>query len=199
MDRNHCVRCGDCCRSGGPALHKVDLALLRSGVLAASDLVTFRAGEPVRDQPSGVLVPLEAEIVKIRGKDNGWTCSFFRDESGCAIYENRPAECRALKCWDTAELAAMYEHERVTRADILGPGAMDIVTEHETRCPVPKAVELARFGGGMKLDAMYGYDEAMRETLAHRGATGGELEFLLGRPLRLVVERVLAAGRSNSR
>jgi hypothetical protein len=76
---------------------------------------------------------------------------------------------------------------------------MDIVTGHEARCPVSKAVELARSGGGMKLDAMYGYDEAMRETLAHRGASGGELDFLLGRPLRLVVERILAAGRTNSR
>jgi len=196
MTREHCIRCGECCRSGGPALHEEDLALIREGVISASDLITLRAGEPVFDQPSGGLAVLKAEMVKLRGRGGDWACLYFEpDGAGCAIYEHRPAECRALKCWDTSDLAAMYERGRITRARILGPGAMDIVAGHEARCPVSRAVNLAVSGAGMELSAMYDYDTALRETLTERGASPHELDFLLGRPLRRVVERILAARR----
>jgi Fe-S-cluster containining protein len=191
--RDHCARCGECCRAGGPALHLEDLELLRSGVVSSSALITFRAGELALDQPSGGLLPLESEIVKIRGAGGAWTCIYFdAEDSGCGIYGNRPAECRALKCWDTSELEAMYASGRITRADILGPGAMGIVEEHERRCPAGRATELACAGGGMELDEMLRYDEAMRETLLARGAGEKELEFLLGRPLGKVVKQALS-------
>lgn len=192
MKRDCCVRCGECCRSGGPALHLEDLDLMRKGVVSAGDLITYRAGEFVRDQPADALVPLESEIVKLRGSGQGRTCVHYDAEKpGCAIYENRPAECRALKCWDTSELEAMYCVDRVARADILGPGAMEIVNEHERRCPAGRAIELARSGGGMELDEMLRYDESMRETLTGRGASPEELNFLLGRPLRTVIRATL--------
>lgn len=145
------------------------------------------------DQPAGGLAPLESEIVKIRGSGVAWTCIYFDpDDSGCGIYHNRPAECRALKCWDTAELESMYASGRISRADILGPGAMGIVEEHEKRCPAGRAVELARAGGGMELDEMLRYDEVMRETLLARGAEERELEFLLGRALGKVLKQALS-------
>lgn len=196
MSQDQCKRCGECCRSGGPALHLEDLDLIRSGVIPASALITFRAGEYVHDQPAGGLITLESEIVKIRGREGGWTCLFYGPEaSTCAIYENRPAECRALKCWDTSGLEAMYAADRVTRADILGPGAMEIVAEHERRCPVGRAVSLAHAGRNLELEAMYRYDFSLRVTLAERGASPEEIGFLLGRELKTVVDLVLNAGR----
>lgn len=195
-ERTSCIRCGECCRSGGPALHREDLELLKTGVISSSDLITFRAGEIVHDQPSGGLAALESEIVKVRGEGRTRVCVFYDPaEASCEIYENRPLECRALKCWDTAEIEAVYAVERIARADILGPGAMQIVEEHERQCPAGRAVELARAGGGMDLDEMLRYDKAMRETLLERGASAEELEFLLGRSLNVVVEQALSAKR----
>lgn len=135
-----CSRCGECCRKGGPALHHEDLPLLRTPCGPdLTDLVTLRAGEPALDQVRGRLEPLEAEIVKLRGRDGAWTCLFFRDEdSACAIYAARPLECRVLSCLDTRGLARVYAQDRLTRAGILPPGhpLLELIEGHEQRCPV---------------------------------------------------------------
>ena len=52
-----CKRCGQCCRLGGPVLHKDDLSLLdrldapakETVPFGMADLVTLRTGELVRD------------------------------------------------------------------------------------------------------------------------------------------------------
>lgn len=185
--REYCIRCGDCCRAGGPALHREDLPLIESGRISRSDLVTYRAGEPVRDQVRGELAQLDHEIVKVRSAGPGWTCVFFDETlTSCAIYEIRPAECRALKCWDTSDLEAMYEAERLSRFDVVSGGAAEIAREHEARCPAARALEPA-VSGGKELEEMLRYDEALRETLIQRGASMEELDFLLGRPLAAIL------------
>ena len=68
-----CKRCGQCCRLGGPVLHRDDVSLLdlldapaKEGVaFGLADLVTLREGELVRDDVIGTLSPLEGECVKI--------------------------------------------------------------------------------------------------------------------------------------
>ena len=191
-----CRRCLTCCRAGGPALHGADLDLLRRGVLAPTDLVCLRAGEPVHDQPRGGVFPLAAEIVKIRPRDGGSACSLLdEDACGCSIYADRPAECRALSCADTALLAAMYERDRLTRADLLpaGHALLELITEHERRCPAGRLDALARTfahsrAADDELATMLRYDRELRLLFAERGLDPRLADALLGRSL----DRVLA-------
>ena len=62
---HHCRQCGTCCRKGGPALHVEDSYLLEEGIIQLQDLVTFRAGELVRDTSNNGVVPLPAEIATL--------------------------------------------------------------------------------------------------------------------------------------
>lgn len=196
-----CRRCGECCLSGGPVLHAADLDLVRSGVLDLDDLVTLRAGEPVMDQPRGLASRLAAEAVKIRGMDSPpdgrtWTCCFYRPEDrACAIYDTRPAECRALFCDDPSRLEAMYERDRITRADILPPGhpLLDLIAEQEARCPAGRVVDLAeailraepqgRRALADQLAPLIAWDRQVRAALAGKaGPLSAAEHFLLGRP-----------------
>ena len=67
-----CSRCGICCRKGGPALHHSEMELLE--ILPLKDLVCLRPGEPAFDPRFGMVHPLTAELIKIRGKGDSWEC-----------------------------------------------------------------------------------------------------------------------------
>lgn len=198
-----CKRCGACCEGGGPALHAEDASLLGTA-LAYSDLVTLRAGEPAFDQPSGMVLPLAAEIVKVAGRDitrGEWSCRFSSKAGGeaeCAIYANRPLECRLLDCEDTSALTAAYRNDRLTRLDLLPLDSVpaELVREHEAACPAGRAVELARTPGREAAEALaeiLAYDRAFRAALCERGMGEAEMLFLLGRPLDVVIEAVRRA------
>lgn len=200
-----CRRCGACCQKGGPALHRQDLHLFEGpGALSLAMVVTLRPGELAFDQPKGRLLPLSAEVLKLRGVKsanaeridggNGWACALLTQPgNACALYERRPAECRVLSCRDTSALAAMYEVERLTRTDLLpaGHGLLAVMAEHEALVPVARIAPLAeilRAGGQEALDAreeltrMALADRAFRTGLAERADIGPEFhEFFLGR------------------
>ena len=198
-----CSRCGECCRKGGPALHRGDLSLLRTpGGPDLADLVTLRAGEPALDQVRGRLEPLETEIVKLRGRHGTWTCLFFRDEgSACAIYQARPLECRVLSCQDTRELARVYAQDRLTRKDILPPGhpLLELLAEHEQRCPVSgfaRLLESDAPGDRRSRAAMLAWDREVRLLVAEKsGMDPAILDFLFGRPLEQLAPALAAARR----
>ncbi|MBI5518477.1 MAG: YkgJ family cysteine cluster protein [Desulfovibrio sp.] len=190
-----CERCGTCCRKGGPALHAED-AHLFSGedALELSAVVTFRRGEPMFDQVLGRAVPLQEELLKLRGVYGAWTCAHYDARSrACGLYDRRPAECRALSCQDTAPLAAMYAKNRLRRADLLpkGHAIHAVIAEHEALVPVERIAplaELLRAGGQEGLDAqdelsrMALADKAFRKSLAERAGIAPEYhEFFLGR------------------
>ncbi len=48
-----CIRCGTCCKKGGPVLHHEDKDILRGGHVGYEHLVTLRKGEqaynPIKD------------------------------------------------------------------------------------------------------------------------------------------------------
>ncbi|WP_051434722.1 YkgJ family cysteine cluster protein [Desulfonatronum lacustre] len=210
---NHCRRCGTCCRKGGPALHHADLPLLRDTIILREALYTLRVGEPVHDQVKGQVVLLDAECVKVRSKESAVDssaksepgCRFYLPDpspaaqasewaSGrCAIHENKPQECAALKCWDTAGLAEAAATPRLSRLDILGPdnALAELVRDHETHCsvadllrhlqaPTPESADLLRQAAA--------YDAALRDLLqAKAGIPPDHLPFLLGRPLPEVI------------
>lgn len=225
-----CKRCGQCCRLGGPVLHRDDAPLLdpldspatERTPFGLADLVTLREGELVRDDVIGTLTPLEGECVKIAppaGRTD-WQCRFLihlpdavpgRD-AGCAVYERRPAQCRALNCTDTRDIAALYAHDRATRTDILrAVGAPEewtgLFPAYEESCAYTRIAPLAKLvmpplnpGTPAEKEATEAlletvrFDMAFRKLCVERGRIPETLlPFLLGRPL---VETLVMFGLS---
>ncbi|MFO7494288.1 MAG: YkgJ family cysteine cluster protein [Desulfobacterales bacterium] len=190
-----CRRCGACCLKGGPALHVEDQPLVAQGVIGIRFLYTLREGELVMDNVAGHLCGVSEDIIKIRGQGRSWSCVFFDPAAQkCRIYENRPAECRVLKCWDPRELAVMYTHGRLTRRDLIAgvDGLWDLVLTHSRRVAHGRIRHLLSTAGPRGLDpdasdalmAMVRYDLSLREVLLEKGkVTPDQLDFLFGRPL----------------
>lgn len=189
-----CKRCGTCCREGGPALHREDLALVQSGKIPLKDLYTIRRGELARDNVKGALQPVSSELVKIKGTGRSWTCHYYHAESkGCTLYADRPLECRVLNCRDTAAIEAIYDQHRLTRKDLLDavPHLWDLVAEHKRKCDYRVLAELAgRLKEGPdqaaadRLSEMIGYDLHLRALITEKGRPDPTLlDFLFGRPL----------------
>ena len=189
-----CQRCGTCCEKGGPALHLDDRHLVESGQIPANRLFTIRRGERVRDNVKGNLVPASEEMIKIKGRDGRWTCSFYEGRRrGCGIYDHRPLECRVLNCRDTTEIEAVYTRQRLTRKDLLAPvkGLWELVVDHDARCDYDRLRDLVDQGViGQRLKAETAILEIMRYDAHLRGLTaetGGMdpdmLDFVFGRPL----------------
>ncbi|MFC1858310.1 YkgJ family cysteine cluster protein [Thermodesulfobacteriota bacterium] len=188
---NTCQRCGTCCRKGGPALHLQDKRLIEKGVIPVKHLYTIRKGELVQDNVVGRLEPVSADLIKIKGRGNEWTCRFFEDEGNiCRIYQSRPTECRVLKCWDIREIEQLYAKARLSRKDILANinGLWHLIGDHEKRCSYEKIRQLlgneSRKKGIRNILEMIRYDDEMRVLVVEKsGLDPGMLDFLFGRPL----------------
>ena len=195
-EKHTCRRCGACCRQGGPALHRQDLTLAHDGLLR-SQLFTLRAGERVLDNVAGQLTTLTREMVKIApAPGGGWDCRFHLSTpqalSACSIHRQRPAECRALSCRDTAPLAAMYLEDRLTRADLVDTaGALwEIIAYHDNTFPAGPALSLARLAAAGDRAALATLSEtAAREDsfrqafLTRLAIDAAEMDFYFGRDL----------------
>ena len=191
---NSCQRCGTCCTKGGPALHRDDRQLIEKGELALKDLYTIRIGEPVYDNVQKQMGKAPGEIIKIKGCRGTWTCCYYDDASQtCRIYTSRPLECRLLKCWDTGDLEAMYDKDRLERKDLIGEveGLWDLVADHEQRCSylkiadwVQKVEEQRDRQWATRIVEAINYDTEIRNLLTQKQGMDTELlEFLFGRPL----------------
>jgi Fe-S-cluster containining protein len=186
-----CKACGECCRKGGPVLHREDRILLGEGVLPPAALVTLRAGELARDDVRGELAPLPQEAIKLAGSGGSWSCLYL-DAGSCSIYARRPAQCRALFCEDASALAAMYEQERLTRADVLPllhPDWLPLAGAHEAECAwtrlAPLALRAPHDAGAERavLEALR-FDRAFRELAVERAKLPADaLPLIFGRPL----------------
>lgn len=212
---SQCLRCGTCCRKGGPALHHADLPLLRQNILCLEDLATLRVGEPAFDQITGRVILLDAECLKIRPGNRfqknpaGWNtgCRFYQhasaspEETGldhqdgrCAIHENKPLECAALKCWDTVELARAAATPRLSRLDILPAHSAlaELVRDQESRYPVAdlrRHLQTPTRESAERLHHAAAYDAALRNLLQEKtGLAPNQTAFLLGRPLQEVLQ-----------
>ncbi len=186
-----CRRCGTCCNKGGPTFHIEDRPLIDSGLIPASHLVTLRKGEVVHDAIRGCLLPLESEMIKIRGQRRIWTCIFF-DTTGaaCRIYEHRPVECRILKCWDTRDIQAVYGRNLLTRKELLSgiPALWHLIEDHDQRCSHMTARKFLdpKSGAAAKktLQEMIEYDRSIRVLVVEKaGIESNMLDFIFGRPL----------------
>jgi len=189
-----CIRCGVCCEKGGPGFHQADRALIDKGLIPSRCLFTIRQGEMAYDNVRGRLVPVDSDIIKLKGKGDSWTCMFF-DEPGkqCSIYADRPLECRALKCWDTRELEKLYAEHRLTRADLMSEveGLWDLIDSHHRRCDYARIQELIKNlandpegDARRELAEIIKYDIEIRELVVSQGGLDPDmLDFLFGRPL----------------
>ena len=189
-----CTRCGTCCQKGGPGFHLEDRLLIEKGVIPSRCLFTIREGELAYDNVKGCLMPMDSDIIKIKGKDDTWTCIFFDEKNkDCSIYSDRPLECRNLKCWDTRDLEKMYTSDRLTRKDLISEveGLWDLIKDHQERCDYANIQQLIKDLDGSKtgnaqreLAAIIRFDLEIRDlVVAKAGMDADMLEFLFGRPL----------------
>ena len=196
-NKTRCRRCGDCCRNGGPALHKADLPLIQDGTIALTEIVTLRPGEWVYDQPEQKVAPLDTEMLKLKGRDGTWTCIHFSPEGNtCGMYSSRPVECEVLFCQDIEPLRAMYDKDRLTRTDLMPEGhpLLALMAEHDEKC-APAAMEqlakAAREGdhdAGESLKEMVVFDMELRRLVPEKTSMAPEMnDFFFGRPLRVLL------------
>jgi hypothetical protein len=147
------------------------------------------------------LEPASSDIIKIKGQGNSWTCLFYdQAQAACTIYEDRPIECRALKCWDTAELEALYAHKRLKREDLLADieGLWDLIKDHQERCNYDTVLDLVQtINSGkpgdarQKLAELIQFDSEIRKLVVSRaGLDADVLDFLFGRPLTRTLQNV---------
>ena len=192
--QNTCLRCGTCCEKGGPCFHQEDRLLIEKGQIPSKYLYTIRQGEYAYDNVKGCLVPASSDIIKIKGQKGSWTCFFFdAGEKACTIYNDRPLECRALKCWDTGELEQIYSSNRLIRKDLLSQinGLWDLIDNHQARCDYEKIIKLInnldgshKDGARKQLLEIIQYDAEIRKLVVEKGGLDpAMLDFIFGRPL----------------
>ena len=168
--------------------------LIDKGVIPSRYLYTIREGELARDNVKGHLMPVDSDIIKIKGKKGGWMCVYFDEiHRKCTIYDDRPLECRALKCWDTRELEQCYADARLTRKDLVSEvnGLWELVEDHQARCDYEKIRQLIDDLTGVKpnharrkLLEIIRYDAEIRNLVVAKGGLDADmLDFLFGRPL----------------
>ena len=194
-----CIRCGICCEKGGPSFHIQDRSLIENGTIHTRYLYTIRKGELVHDNVQGHLKPADSDIIKIKGKSPSWECVFFqKKDTSCGIYDHRPLECRLLKCWDTQDMEAAYEKDRLTRQDILAgiEGLWELVTGHEKQCGHDVINRALQESDGVLtkqaqelLSGAIQYDRAIRQLVLENGnVTPDMIDFLFGRPLTVTLK-----------
>ena len=192
---SECRRCGTCCKKGGPSFHREDKALIEKGVIHSKYLYTIRKGEMAYDNVRQCLEPVSSDVIKLKGKADGWTCILFDEKQNvCTIYENRPIECRALKCWDTQALEDLYAKKHLKREDLIADieGLWGIIKDHQARCnyeTIQKLVNAINSDRGsearQKLAEIIQFDIEIRKLVVSRGGLDVEmLDFLFGRPLK---------------
>ena len=204
-----CMRCGICCKKGGPSFHLADKHLIDEGIILTKYLFTIRKGELAYDNVRHELLPLSSELIKIKGKNNSNICIFFNEsEKKCEIYNNRPTECKALKCWDTREIEQIYSKNRLTRKDLLFDieGLWELVEDHQARCSYEKIKKTLQLQDNSKnaiqkeIRQIIRYDTEIRHLVVKKGGMDSKiLDFLFGQPLAVKLKSfTYSSGNSSS-
>jgi len=194
-----CIRCGTCCRKGGPAFHHADKHLIEEGIIESRYLYTIRKGELAYDNVKGCMIPADSDIIKLKGQDDSWACIFFdENQTACRIYADRPVECKALQCWNTSEVEKIYTKNRLTRADLMSEieGLWDLLEDHQCRCDYDTIHKLVKALNGahkkkarQRLIEIIQYDIEIRKlVVARAGLDADMMDFLFGRPLRITIK-----------
>ena len=194
-----CIRCGTCCEKGGPTLHSEDRIFLQKGVLRPTHLFTLRAGELAYHPLEERLIELSDEMIKIKSTDGSSACTFYdAEQQACSIYENRPLECRVLKCWDTGDIEDLFMQDLLSRLDLCPKGSViaEMISAYERSFPPGRLYGLLSEAGlqegahqtGPEIEQMVSTDEAFRQKVVEAlGLKDDELEFFFGRPVKALV------------
>ncbi len=190
---NQCKRCGSCCKKGGPALHKTDLPLLEKGYIAPNHLVTLRKGELAYHPVEHSLIELPAEMIKIKGNEEDWTCGFY-DERGksCLIYAHRPLECEKFACWDTGEIEALFLKDLLGREDIIPKRSslFEVLVAYDEKLPPRMVYSLLIEKKEKDLVSLSEFDRLFRSKVGENyGLSQEEMHFFLGRPIARLIEQ----------
>jgi len=174
-----------------------DLPLLETGVLPRETLFTIRKGETAWDNIEQRIAAADREMIKIRERDGGKGCIFYEEaDRSCSIYLQRPAQCRALKCWDTSDFQKVYSTPRLERRHLLSGGALSLIAEHEKRCDYDRLEDLVKRLRRDGEDAvqeilnMLRFDFHLRPLASERlGIDDLEMDFLFGSPMIRTIKR----------
>lgn len=188
---DQCIRCGACCLKSSPSLHWGDLHLFHDGAIKTSSLVTIRRGELVRDTVKGGIAVIEEEVIKFRERNDGG-CEFYEKEAErCSIYDHRPRECKALKCWNTASFMEVYGEPKAIRKDMVSDGVLlGLIQKHDERCSyavLNKRVRAIQETGDEAVDSIIDllrFDYEFRPFVSDKlGIPMEKMDFYFGRPL----------------
>ncbi len=196
--RPYCLRCGECCRQGGPSLHIEDLELFNQKILTTKQAYTLRRGEPVRYNIEGHLGVLQEELIKIKDAFQSRYCSFYReDDDSCLIYQHRPIQCRVQECWNPEALKRLWNQQKLNRSHLLHQDSelMELLQVHDQRC-APERVDNAFKQFSETADEsvlddvlnILSQDFVIRKFFVEKiGRDKEDLDFLLGRPMTEIV------------
>ena len=197
----YCKRCGTCCTRGGPALHVEDIDIISNGILKFADLVTFIKGEPAFDPAKGLLIHLPCDMIKIKGKSGVTNCIFYNEHaSGCDIYQNRPVECRLLKCWDTREIESVFMKDLATRRQICSDNHLiDLMDKHDELFGTERINRLLNrhpSSEDSRIARLIAEEEEFRHNAVEKyDITVEDCDFLFGRPIHDIIDTLIAARR----
>ncbi len=189
--RDHCIRCGECCRSSSPTLQMEDVPLVLEGIIERRNLYTIRVGELVYDNVRDELRRAGREMIKVREKGGGQACIYYEEEErACAIYEHRPVQCAALTCWDVSRFMAVYKGPKASRKDLIRDGVLlGLIEEHEKRCSYSqlelwlKQIETGGAEAVERVLELLKFDYHLRPFTAKKMEIDpDEMDFLFGRP-----------------
>ena len=196
--RTHCIRCGECCLRGSPSLHTKDLELIGKGDIERGALYTIRRGELVRDNIREEMVIIDQEMIKLKEQQREKRgCAFYNErEKECLIYEKRPIQCSALKCWDTDEFFEVHDGPKLTRREVIDDSLLcGLMTEHEKKCSylaLKKHVDEIRTIGEDAVDEILGmlkFDYYLRPFVSQKlGVPLDEMDLIFGRPLMTTID-----------
>jgi len=192
--QNSCKRCGTCCQKGGPTLHIQDINSIYNIPLKPKNLLTLRKGELIWHPVKQQLIPLEHEIIKIKGKKDSWTCSFYNHEKrACTCYEYRPIECRVLKCWDTRDIEKLFLKNTLHRSILLEntPNLLELVYKYENTFNLEHFLYLIQNDYKNQIVEIIELDNRFRNTIIKKTSINKEeLDFYFGRPLEQLFKQI---------
>ncbi len=175
------------------------------GKLLPVQLITYRKGEPAWDPSKREMISLPAEMIKIRTVDEGNACMLYNAAAkSCSIYDDRPVECQALKCWDTSEIESMFLKDLLARRTLFNRSGtlLRLVDAYEKAIPVEDifffcsasvsedAAERAKVHEHMELVSRI--DRQFRQQACESlGLEPDDLMFYFGSPAREIFDRVM--------
>ncbi|MCD6306273.1 MAG: YkgJ family cysteine cluster protein [Deltaproteobacteria bacterium] len=191
-DRRQCIRCGECCLRSGPSLQLRDIPLVMEGPIAPAHLYALRVGELVWDNVHQQWQKTGTEIIKVKEQKGTRACLFYdAAKKACTIYEHRPVQCVAMKCWDPSEFMRVYQEPKASRKDIIfDPNLLRLMAVHEAQCGYDrlehfvKAIENTGEEAVKEVLGILKWDHDLRRMAPENlGLPHDALDLVFGRPL----------------